>query len=40
MRTRGVSTMPVLEGGKLSGPLTLENVGEFLMVSSALRGGE
>jgi len=29
-------TMPVMENGKLSGLLTMENVGEFMMIHSAL----
>jgi Zn-dependent protease len=32
------STVPVVEEGRLVGLLTLENVGELIMVSSALRG--
>ena len=31
------STVPVVEGGRLLGLLTLENVGELIMVSSALK---
>lgn len=31
-------TMPVLRDGRLAGLLTLENVSEFLMIQSALRG--
>jgi len=31
------STVPVLRNGKLAGLLTLENVGELIMISSALR---
>ena len=30
-------TMPVLEGGVLRGVLTLDNVGEYVMIESALR---
>jgi Zn-dependent protease len=40
MRAAGSSSVPVVDGSGLTGLLTLENVGEFLMVSSALRDGE
>ncbi|MEF8816713.1 MAG: site-2 protease family protein [Salinibacter sp.] len=36
MNARSCSTVPVVEGGRLVGLLTLENVGELIMVSSAL----
>ncbi|WP_263785514.1 site-2 protease family protein [Salinibacter grassmerensis] len=36
MNARSCSTVPVVEGGQLVGLLTLENVGELIMVSSAL----
>jgi Zn-dependent protease/predicted transcriptional regulator len=34
----GCHTLPVLRGGHLMGLLTMENVGEFLMLQAALRG--
>ena len=37
MNERGCSTVPVVDGGRLVGLLTLENVGELIMVSSALQ---
>jgi Zn-dependent protease len=37
MNESNTSTVPVIEGGHLVGLLTLENVGELIMVSSALR---
>ena len=30
-------TLPVLSNGQLSGVLTLDNVGEFVMIEAALR---
>ncbi|MCS3613313.1 site-2 protease family protein [Salinibacter ruber] len=36
MNARSCSTVPVVDGGQLVGLLTLENVGELIMVSSAL----
>ena len=30
-------TLPVLSDGRLSGVLTLDNVGEFVMIEAALR---
>jgi Zn-dependent protease/CBS domain-containing protein len=39
MRGMGASSVPVIDGDRLQGLLTLENVGEFLMVSAAMRGG-
>lgn len=41
MQEKGCSTVPVFAGDQLAGVLTLENVGEFMMVQSALsrRGG-
>ncbi len=40
MQSAGCSTVPVLRGGRLVGLLTLENIGEFMMVASALRQGD
>ncbi len=36
LRTAGCASVPVLEAGRLVGLLTLENVGELMMVQSAL----
>jgi len=36
MRESGCSALPVLQRGRLIGLLTLENVGEFMMINSAL----
>jgi predicted transcriptional regulator len=38
MREGGLSTLPVLERGRLVGLLTLENIGDLLLVREALRG--
>ncbi len=38
MREAETSIMPVLDNGRLVGMLTLENIGEFLMVRNALQG--
>jgi Zn-dependent protease/CBS domain-containing protein len=38
LHARECHAMPVVEGDRLVGILTLENVGEFLMIESALRG--
>jgi CBS domain-containing protein len=41
MRQQGCATVPVMAGGRLTGLLTLENIGEVVMVSAALaQGGE
>jgi Zn-dependent protease len=40
MNESSTSTVPVIENGHLVGLLTLENVGELIMVSSALRSRE
>jgi Zn-dependent protease/CBS domain-containing protein len=37
MRERGCSALPVLHNGRLVGLITLENVGELMMINSALR---
>jgi Zn-dependent protease/CBS domain-containing protein len=37
MRGVGCASVPVVDGDRLEGLLTLENVGEYLMVSAALR---
>jgi CBS-domain-containing membrane protein len=34
----GCHSLPVLHAGRLAGPLTMENIGEFMMIQSALRG--
>jgi Zn-dependent protease/predicted transcriptional regulator len=38
LRSCNCHTLPVVYGGELRGVLTLENVGEYVMVQSALRG--
>ena len=38
MQTCGCTTMPVVHRGQLVGLVTLENLGEFLMIRAALRG--
>jgi Zn-dependent protease/CBS domain-containing protein len=40
MRQRGCATLPVMAGGRLTGLLTLENIGEVVMVNAALAQGE
>jgi Zn-dependent protease/predicted transcriptional regulator len=37
MRERGCSALPVLHDGRLVGIITLENVGELMMINSAMR---
>jgi hypothetical protein len=32
-------TLPVLHGGRLVGLLTMENVGEFIAIQAAMKGG-
>jgi Zn-dependent protease/CBS domain-containing protein len=39
MRSANCPTLPVVRGGRLVGVLTLENVGELMMVQSAVRAG-
>lgn len=38
MQSSGIAMVPVVYGGRLLGLLTMENVGEFMMVQAALRG--
>ena len=38
LQSCGCSTMPVIHRGQLVGLLTMENLGEFLMIRAALRG--
>lgn len=38
MQASGIPMVPVVYGGRLLGLLTMENVGEFMMVQAALRG--
>lgn len=40
MREAGVQSIPVVQGGTVVGMLTLENIGEWAMVQSALRDGK
>lgn len=37
LATEALRTVPVLRNGQLAGLLTLDNVGEFVMIESALR---
>jgi CBS domain-containing protein len=37
MRERGRSALPVVENGRVVGLVTLENIGDLLVVSAALR---
>ena len=39
MRAANCPTLPVVRGGRLVGVVTLENVGELMMVNSAVAGG-
>jgi predicted transcriptional regulator len=36
LREQSCATAPVLENGRLAGLLTLENIGELVMINSAL----
>ncbi|WP_164101492.1 site-2 protease family protein [Candidatus Laterigemmans baculatus] len=38
MQEAGCSTVPVFAGGQFAGVLTLENIGEYMLVRSALQG--
>lgn len=38
MNAESCTTVPVVDGGRLVGLLTLENVGELIMISSAIQG--
>ena len=38
LQTCGCHSLPVVKGGSLMGILTMENIGEFMMIQSALRG--
>ena len=38
LQTCGCHSMPVVKSGQLVGILTMENIGEFMMIQSALRG--
>ncbi len=38
LQNRGCHSLPVLQAGRLVGLLTMENIGEFMMIQSALRG--
>jgi hypothetical protein len=40
MRNAQCSSLPVAENGELLGLVTLENVGELIMVQTAVRGAE
>jgi Mg/Co/Ni transporter MgtE len=38
LRNCGCHSLPVVDGGQLLGILTMDNVGEYVMVQAALRG--
>lgn len=38
LKSCGCHSMPVIDGGRLLGVLTMDNVGEYVMVQAALRG--
>jgi predicted transcriptional regulator len=40
LRSCGCSAMPVVRGTELLGVLTLDNIGEYIMIKSALRGAK
>lgn len=40
LKNCGCHSLPVLENGRLLGVLTMDNVGEYVMVQAALRGGK
>jgi predicted transcriptional regulator len=40
MQEKGCPTLPVLHGGQFAGLVTLENVGELMMIHSALARGK
>ena len=40
LQTCGCHTMPVLRNGQLVGLVTMDNIGEFLMIQTALSGGK
>ncbi len=38
LRNNGSHSLPIVQNGRLAGIVTMDNVGEFLMIQSALRG--